>query len=282
MTDTTAHLQTVNAEATTMTQPLTHPPARRIEIMGVAIDAIGRDEAIARILDGVAQGRGGSVMTPNVDHLRQYNQDSTVRSLFDSASLVLADGTPLVWASRLQGTPLPERVAGSDLILSLTSAAAPRRIRLFLLGGASGTAERAADALARQFPGIDIVGTYYPEHGFERDEATGRDIEKALLAADPQLVYVGLPFPKADRLILRLRGILPQAWFLALGVSFSFVAGDLSRAPAWMHGIGLEWVHRLLSEPRRLHRRYLLDGAPFAIVMLGDAARRRLVGPAQK
>ncbi len=251
-------------------------PAKRIELMNVAIDEMSGDQAIAYILDRLARGSGGSVMTPNLDHLRLYNRDRDVRSLFDSASLVLADGTPLVWASRLQGTPLPERVAGSELILTLTAAAAPEHRRLFLLGGAPDTARRAAEVLARRFPGIEIVGSHFPDFGFEKDPATIREMEDIIQDSAPDLVYVGLPFPMADRLILKLRLVAPRAWFLALGVSFSFVAGDLQRAPRWMQDAGLEWLHRLFSEPRRLHRRYVLEGLPFAAVMFARVAIGRL------
>lgn len=253
-------------------------PAGRIQLMDVTIDAMSRDEAITSVLEGVARGGGGSVMTPNLDHLRQYRTDPDVRPLFDSASLVLADGTPLLWASRLQETPLPERVAGSELISSLTRAAAREKRRVFLLGGAPGTAGRAAEALTEQFPGIEIVGTHCPDFGFEADPAANGAMEEAIRAAAPDLVYVGLPFPKADRLILKLRASAPDAWFLALGVSFSFVAGDLKRAPRWMQDAGLEWLHRLVAEPRRLCRRYLLQGLPFAAWLLGRAAISRLNG----
>jgi N-acetylglucosaminyldiphosphoundecaprenol N-acetyl-beta-D-mannosaminyltransferase len=254
-------------------------PAQRIELMDVAIDAISRDEAIASVLDRLARGVGGSVMTPNLDHLRQHRADRGVRPLFDSASLVLADGMPLLWASRLQETPLPERVPGSELILSLTEAAAPERRRVFLLGGAPGSADRAAQELASRFPGIEIVGTHCPDFGFESDPGANLAMERAIRTAAPDLVYVGLPFPKADRLILRLRAAAPSAWFLALGVSFSFVAGDLRRAPRWMQSAGLEWLHRMLCEPRRLCRRYLIDGLPFAARMFGRVAIARLRRP---
>jgi N-acetylglucosaminyldiphosphoundecaprenol N-acetyl-beta-D-mannosaminyltransferase len=254
-------------------------PGKRIELMDVAIDAISRDEAIAAVLDRLAHGRGGSVMTPNLDHLRQYKTDHDVRPLFDSASLVLADGTPLIWASRLQKTPLPERVAGSELILSLTEAAAPEHRRVFLLGGAPGTAGRAAENLAARFPGIEIVGTFCPELGFEADPVANQAMEHAIRAASPDLVYVGLPFPKQERLILKLREAAPNAWFLGFGVSFSFVAGDLRRAPRWMQGAGLEWLHRLFSEPRRLFRRYVVHGLPFAAWLLARAAVSRRKRP---
>lgn len=214
-------------------------------------------------------------MTPNLDHVRQHNQNAEVRPLFQSASLVVADGKPLIWASRVQGTPLPCRVAGSELIFSMTAAAATGHNRLFLLGGAPGTAQRAADILASRFPGIQVVGTHCPPLGFESSPTEIAVIEAAVRAASPQLVYVGLPFPKADRIILRLREVAPTTWFLALGVSFSFVSGDLNRAPYWMQKSGLEWLHRLLGEPRRLFQRYIIDGIPFAFVLFAKALAGR-------
>ena len=210
-------------------------------------------------------------MTPNLDHLRQYHRDASVRPLFEAASLVVADGKPLIWASKIQGTPLPDRVAGSDLILTITAAAANQRRRLFLLGGSPGTAQRAAAALIGRFPGIEIVGTHCPPVGFEDSPREMAAIVSTVQRASPELVYVGLPFPKADRLILKLRKVAPSAWFLALGVSFSFVSGDLRRAPHWMQRTGLEWVHRLSLEPRRLFRRYIVHGVPFAFVLFGAA-----------
>jgi N-acetylglucosaminyldiphosphoundecaprenol N-acetyl-beta-D-mannosaminyltransferase len=247
------------------------PSFRRVRLAGVDIDAVTPQQAIAHVLGELRDGNGGWLMTPNLDHLRQHNQDAEVRPLFGSADLVVADGKPLIWASHVQGTPLPCRVAGSELIFSMTAAAATEQIRLFLLGGAPGTARRAADTLASRFPGIQIVGTYYPPLGFENSPAETAVIEASIRAASPQLVYVGLPFPKADRTIIRLRSVVPTTWFFALGVSFSFVSGDLKRAPHWMQKAGLEWLHRLLCEPRRLSQRYIVDGIPFAFVLFAKA-----------
>ena len=216
------------------------------------------------------------MMTANLDHLRQHRQDVSVRHLFESTTLVVADGMPLIWASHLQGTPLPARVAGSDLAFALTAAAAGDQRRLFLLGGAPGTADRAGAVLASRFPGIDVVGTDCPPFGFESDAAEMARIEESVRTAYPDLVYVGLPFPKADRLILKLRPTVPAVWFLALGVSFSFVAGELQRAPEWMQSVGLEWMHRLGAEPGRLFRRYLLQGIPFAVALFTQALASRL------
>jgi N-acetylglucosaminyldiphosphoundecaprenol N-acetyl-beta-D-mannosaminyltransferase len=252
----------------------------QVTLAGVTVDAVSEGEAIAYILAQVREGRGGSVMTANLDHLRQHSQDVRLRPLFESASLVVADGMPLVWASRIQGTALPGRVAGSDLVFSLTAKAADERRRLFLVGGAPGTADRAGDVLANRFPGIEVVGTCFPPFGFEADPGQIATIAESLRAASPDLVYVGLPFPKADSLIAKVRPMAPEAWFLALGVSFSFVAGELPRAPHWMQRLGLEWLHRLAAEPGRLFRRYLVQGVPFALVLFARALVGRMSRPA--
>jgi N-acetylglucosaminyldiphosphoundecaprenol N-acetyl-beta-D-mannosaminyltransferase len=247
----------------------------RVRLADVQLDAATSEQTIAHILTELRAGRGGAVMTPNLDHLRQHRQDPSVRPLFRAASLVVADGKPLIWASRIQGTPLPCRVAGSELILSTTAVAAAEGRRVFLLGGAPGTADRAAHILERRFRGIRVVGTYCPPFGFESDPSEIAAIGAAVKETDPELVYVGLPFPKADRLILRLRAEAHGVWFLALGVSFSFVSNDLKRAPHWMQISGLEWLHRLFSEPRRLSHRYLVQGIPFACVLFAEALASR-------
>jgi N-acetylglucosaminyldiphosphoundecaprenol N-acetyl-beta-D-mannosaminyltransferase len=183
---------------------------------------------------------------------------------------------PLIWASRIQGTPLPARVAGSDLVVTLASALAKADRTLFLLGGQPGIAVRAADSLRERNPGIQVVGTHCPPYGYEDDPIAMDKIRSSLAQAKPDFVYVGLPFPKASALVAELRDALPQTWFLGIGISFSFICGDVVRAPRWVQRTGLEWVHRLIQEPRRLGRRYILEGLPFAAqLMLSASAKRR-------
>jgi len=190
--------------------------------------------------------------------------------------LIVADGMPLIWASRIQGTPLPERVAGSSLISTLSAAAGKQGRSVYLLGGDKGTAEQAADVLKRQYPGVRIAGTYYPEFGFESDEAQMQKLIAHLTAANPDIVYVALGSPKQEWLIGQLRGYLPRAWWLGIGISFSFLSGHVKRAPQWMQRSGLEWLHRLCQEPRRLARRYLVQGLPFAASLFTSAIIGRL------
>ena len=207
--------------------------------------------------------------------MARLHRDAEFRRLIGPATLFVADGMPLVWASRLQGTPLPERVPGSNLISILSHGAAGRGRSVFLLGGDEGTAEGAADVLLSRDPDLRIAGTLYPPMGFENDpEEMGR-IRDTLADSSPDIVYVALGSPKQERLIRGIRDLLPGAWWVGVGISFSFLTADVRRAPTWMQRVGLEWVHRLAQEPGRLARRYLLHDIPFALVLFGDALCRR-------
>ena len=243
-----------------------------IRLCGVRIHAVTEDEAIAHVLDELDAGRGGHVVTPNLDHLRRVRQDPSLLNLYCNADLVVADGMPLIWAARLQRTPLPERVAGSSLVNTLTAAAARRGRSIFFLGGSPGTAAAAAEALKQRYPDLVVAGTYCPEIGFEKDPAELSKVMRTLEAARPDIVYVALGSPKQERLILQLRGCAPQAWWLGIGISFSFVAGEIQRAPRWVQRLGMEWLHRLMQEPRRLAKRYLVHGLPFAGSLLMSSA----------
>lgn len=239
--------------------------------MGLPLDGLTLPGAVEHLVAESAAGRGGYVMTPNLDNMYALTRDRNLMERALAAEVRVADGMPLVWASRIKGSPLPGRVPGSDLILALTDAIAHRGDSLFLLGGEPGTADRAADALRRRAPGLNLAGTYCPPFGYERRPRDLAQIHERLRAADPQFVYVGLPFPKASALIADLRRSLPRTWFLGLGISFSFVCGDVQRAPRWMQKLGLEWLHRLLQEPRRLARRYLVEDGPFALRLFWNA-----------
>lgn len=269
-----------------MTPPLsTAPPLPilslppRVRLMGMPVDPVTQREAIDHILNMLELGRGGWVITPNLDQLRQYYRWPELRPMYQRAQLVLADGMPLLLAGRLQGTPLPERVAGSELIYTLTAAAAKAGRSVFLLGGNLGTAEGAAARLNELNPGLGKVGTHFPPLGFEKDSAQMAQMIEALQAARPDIVFVGLGFPKQEKLIDQLREKFPQTWFLGVGISFSFVAGQIKRAPKWVQAICCEWLHRMLQEPRRLFVRYIVNDLPFAVRLFATSIWRRLKMP---
>lgn len=254
--------------------PTAQPP--RPTLRGVAFDALTEAQVVQRVFDAMDGGRGGWIITANLDILLRASRDTEFRAWMGEADLVTADGMPLVWASRLQGTPLPERVAGSAMVWSLAAEAARRGRSLYLLGGMPGAAEGAAARLVERYPTLWIAGTHCPPMGFERDPAAMAAIERALDQAGADLVYVALGCPKQERLIRHLRPRHPAAWFVGVGISLSFIAGQVQRAPRWMQKLGLEWLHRLLQEPGRLARRYLVDGIPFAVRLLTGSCLARL------
>lgn len=251
------------------------------------LHAITERECVEVIAGELAAGRGGWVYTPNVDHLRRLRQSPPYAALCASASLVVADGMPLVWACRLAGTPVPGRVAGSDLISSLSEAAARDGRSIFMLGGNPGSADGAAALLRVRHPALAVRGTLCPLMGFEDDPAALEGIAAELVRTQPDIVFVGLSSPLADRMVARLRPLLPRAWWLTIGISFSFLTGEVQRAPRWLRAVGLEWAHRLMQEPRRLSGRYLVHGLPFVTTLFARAAwsraagRRRVAGSAR-
>lgn len=246
-----------------------------ILLKGVPIAPLSEREVIDRVITGLGAGNGGWLVNPNLDVLRTISRRSDVRALVAGAHLVVADGMPLIWASRVQGQPLPERVAGSDLIFSLTTAAAAAGIDTFLLGGDPGVAEAGARALGDMNPGLN-VGWHYPPHGFEVSTEATTAIHDALDGFSPAIVFCGLGFPKQEHLMADLHERFPGSWFIGSGAALGFAAQRQSRAPIWMQRLGLEWLHRLAKEPRRLFRRYIIDDVPFGLSLLASSVRQRL------
>jgi N-acetylglucosaminyldiphosphoundecaprenol N-acetyl-beta-D-mannosaminyltransferase len=245
-----------------------HAMTGHVSIMGVPFAAMSEPEVIDFVLAALHERRGGWISTVNLDILRQCVRSSELRELVDEAELVVADGMPLVWASRLQGEALPARVAGSSLVWTLSAAAADTGASVFLLGGNPGTAEATRERLLKQSPELRVVGALSPPFGFEQSAEELARIDATVRDARPDIVFVALGFPKQEQLIRRLRPSLPSAWFLPCGISFSFVAGDVRRAPRWMQRAGMEWAHRLIQEPQRLFRRYVLLDFPFLVRVL--------------
>ncbi len=246
----------------------------KVLIEGVAFDALDEASVVSRVMQALSRGEGGCLVTPNVDILRKL-QNPEHAGIARDADLVVADGMPVVWASRLQRQPLPGRVAGSDLVWSLTRAAAEVQRSVFLLGGDDGVAQRAAERLRSEVTDSCVAGWHFPPYGFESEPAEQAAIVAALKSAAPDIVYVGLGFPRQEILMIQLAQRFPKVWFVGCGASITMMAGEVSRAPAAAQNLGLEWAHRLAKEPRRLGRRYLVDDAPYAAAMLGRAIRQR-------
>ena len=247
-------------------------------LQGARLHAITERQCIDLVLDAIDERRGGLINTMNLDHLRRFVGEEGYAAGYSKASIVTADGMPLIWASRLRGTPLPERVTGSSLIWTLSEAAAQRGRSIYLLGGSPGLAQKTAKVLVERYPDLRIAGVSSGPAEFTSDERAWADESLALVDAKPDIVYVALSSPRSEELIDRLRHRLPAAWWLGMGAAFSFAAGESPRAPVWMQRSGLEWFHRLMREPTRLAGRYLLLGMPFAVTLLSRSALERFAG----
>ena len=246
-----------------------------VRVAGLDFNSLAEEQVVAHVVESLANRQGGLIVTANIDVCQQVSRDRAAFDLVRSASLVVADGMPLVWAARLSGQPLPERVTGSSLIYTLSAAAARHGRSVYLLGGEPGVPERAAAKLARQFPGLTVAGADSPAVGFDTQTDELAAVRSRVAEAHPDIVFVGLGFPKQERVIAQIAPGLPGTWFIGCGAAIPFVAGTLPRAPRWMQKTGLEWAHRLISEPRRLLRRYLVNDLPFAARLLITSAAVR-------
>lgn len=251
--------------------------AGRVDIVGLGIDRVTEDEVTEQVSQGWLAGTGGWIVTPNVDIWLRARRDPSCRELIDQADLVVADGMPLIWASRLAGRSLPERVTGSALVERLAQAAGRQGRSIFVLGGGVGeTAARAAAALSERYPGLRLAGVAVPPFGFENRPAELAALLTQVRESGADLVLIGLGFPKQERLAALLRKEVPAAWLLGCGGGVALAAGESLRPPAWAQRIGAEWLVRLAQEPRRLARRYLIDDAPAAVVLLAGSIRTRI------
>ncbi|MBC8095368.1 MAG: WecB/TagA/CpsF family glycosyltransferase [Akkermansiaceae bacterium] len=228
-----------------------------IALLGVAFDNLTLREAVGRIEEMIVSRRSHQVVTANVDFLVQARDDRELQRILLNAPLVLCDGTPLVWASRLFGNPLPERVAGADVVPELIRVAATKKYRLFFLGTTEAANTQAIARLRAQFPALDI-NHYSPPFRplLEMDDA---EIIRRIRAAKPDLLFVAFGCPKAEKWLAMHGHELDVPVAIGVGGTIDFLAGRLKRAPAWMQRGGVEWIYRLCQEPRRLFKRYAAD-----------------------
>jgi N-acetylglucosaminyldiphosphoundecaprenol N-acetyl-beta-D-mannosaminyltransferase len=235
----------------------------RIQIGSLPVDSVSLSQALDAIDSLVSTGQGGTVFTPNVDHVVQAEHDPRFRKAYDAVSLSLVDGMPLMWASRWLKTPLPEKISGSDLVRPLMQRAAERGHRVYFLGGAPGAAELAKQKLLDEFPRLQVVGVDAPRIDVNAPPDVQRAILERIVEAKPHLLLLALGAPKQEIWGHEQRFNLPGVVVVGVGASLEFIAGTVRRAPPWISNLGLEWLYRLLQEPRRLAGRYLLRDPQF-------------------
>jgi N-acetylglucosaminyldiphosphoundecaprenol N-acetyl-beta-D-mannosaminyltransferase len=261
-----------------------HPtPHPRVRLFGISIDPLTMGETVDAVLTWARGPRGDAcryVVTPNVDHAVMFQTNEKLRAAYADAALVLADGAPVVVAARMLRRAIPERVPGSDLAPAMFKRvaksiaegddAAALPLRVFLLGAGTGVAERAAANIAARWPGVEVVGTLSPPMGFERDPQENERILAAIAESAPDIVLVGFGAPKQELWVHAHASQLNAKVALCIGATIDFLAGEKRRAPRWMRRIGLEWLHRLSTEPRRLAKRYLRDAWVFPQLVWRD------------
>lgn len=241
----------------------------RVELFGLTLDAVTLPEAVARVESFIAEPGTRQFVAVNVDKVVKASRDPEVRSAINSADLVTADGQPIVWASRLLGRPLPERVTGIDLMLALLQLADSHGLSVYLLGARPEVVGRVATRLTREYPGIRIAGV---QHGyFAPTEEPG--VVAPIAEAAPDLLFVAISSPAKERFLARWKDQLNARFVMGVGGAFDVYAGVTRRAPGWMQRVGLEWLFRLIQEPRRMWRRYLVDDLQFVELLVKELRR---------
>jgi N-acetylglucosaminyldiphosphoundecaprenol N-acetyl-beta-D-mannosaminyltransferase len=249
-------------------EPLAPPVTERVPFGRIHVDVVSFDGAVDAIIALCRAGRGGTVLTPNVDHVVMAETDDALKAAYDGAALSLADGKPLIWLAKSMGRPLPAKVSGSDLLRPLVARATKEGLSCFFFGGKEGIAQSAADLLAKENPGLKVAGCYSPPFGFEKDPQKDAEVVELVRKARPDIVFVALGAPKQELWMHKHQEALAPAVTLGIGASLDFIAGVVKRAPPWMSNMGLEWLYRLGQEPRRMFDRYIVRDSAFAGIAL--------------
>jgi N-acetylglucosaminyldiphosphoundecaprenol N-acetyl-beta-D-mannosaminyltransferase len=258
------HMQ--EQDPTRVTIPGGLPP--RIELFGVPMDAIGMDQTIAEIDRRISAGEFTQHVVVNVAKLVQMQNDKRLAAAVTSCDLINIDGAGVVFGGRILGRPIPERVAGIDLFQRLLAYAEDAGRPVYLLGAAPAVIERTVAAIRTAHPRLRIAGHH---HGYFWEEEAR--VVQAIRASGAELLFVGIGSPLKEQFIARWREALGVRFAMGVGGSFDVIAGKVRRAPRWMQRMGLEWLFRVLQEPRRMWKRYLVTNSIFLKMVLAEKLR---------
>jgi N-acetylglucosaminyldiphosphoundecaprenol N-acetyl-beta-D-mannosaminyltransferase len=243
----------------------------RITLMGCQVDNLSMEETLGRIEQFIQSGRPHQHVVVNVDKLVKASRDPGLRQIINDCALVNADGMPVVWASRLLGKPLKERVAGVDLFEALMRRAGEKGWRVFLLGAREEVVSKVAETYQRKYPGLQLAGY---RNGYWKGEAEEAEVARQVRDSRADLLFVAISSPKKEQFLGRYQADMKIPFAMGVGGTFDVAIGRVKRAPVWMQKSGLEWFYRFLQEPRRMFRRYFIEDMAFIWLFIKEAARR--------
>lgn len=244
----------------------------RVDVIGVGISAINMPTALATIDSWIGAKAHEYVCVCTVHTVMECRRSARLRDVVNASGMTTPDGMPLVWLARLDGRKDVGRVYGPDLLLAMADHSISRRYRHFFYGGRPGVAAQLINRLQQRFPGLSVAGSYTPIVG-SVDELCTQEAAEAINRTAPDIVWVGISSPKQDLWMNQMRSRLNAPVLIGVGAAFDFHAGLVPQAPGWMQRAGLEWLFRLIQEPRRLWKRYLVDNPWFVWEVLLQKAR---------
>jgi N-acetylglucosaminyldiphosphoundecaprenol N-acetyl-beta-D-mannosaminyltransferase len=244
---------------------------QRITLMGCQIDNLSMEETLCTIEGLIQSGQPHQHVVVNVDKLVKASRDPELRRIINECALVNVDGMPVVWASRLLGRPLKERVAGVDLFEALMRRAGDKGWRVFLLGAREDVVSAVAETYRRKYPQLQLAGW---RNGYWQGEAEEAAVVDLIRASRADLLFVAISSPKKEQFLGRYQGAMRIPFAMGVGGTFDVAIGRVRRAPLWMQHAGLEWFYRFLQEPRRMFRRYFIEDMAFIWLLIKEAARR--------
>lgn len=238
-----------------------------VVLFGIAFSRVSFDELCLYIDQRIADRVPGYIVTPNVDHVVRFHRDPAFRKAYEHAFLVLTDGMPILWTAWLLGRPVPEKLSGSDMVPRLSAYAADRGYSVFFFGASDGVAAEAASRMKGRYPNLSVAGVYSPPMGFEKDPAAVSEAIGRLRRAGADICFVALGSPKQEVWLCEHCNECGISVMIGVGAGLDFVSGRVRRAPRWMQYAGLEWIWRLVQEPRRLWHRYLVEDMYFFVLV---------------
>lgn len=248
---------------------------KTIDFLGIRINNMSAVEILDHVDYCVERRTPCQIVGVNVDQALRVIEDKYSHQIFDEAEIVFTDGKPILWMAKWLKRPIVEKVSGPDLMLLLCERAAKKNYRIFLLGCAEGVAATAAKKLEEMYPGLQCVGTYSPPFGFEKNPEEMRKIISMLRDSRADQLFVGMGSPKQDVFIYENMEEYQIPISYSMGAAIDFIGGSVKRAPKWMSDIGLEWFHRMMQNPKRLFRRYLIDDVRLLKYFFAELYKRK-------